>query len=68
MDELQNIFVGERLKELRILKGRTQSDIAKYFGITKQAVSKWETGHDLYPGSWTFFKRDSVISGIELDS
>ena len=29
---------------------------------------KRETRFDLYPESWTFFKRDSVISGIELDS
>lgn len=30
--------------------------------------NKRETRVDLYPESWTFFKRDSVISGIELDS
>ena len=30
--------------------------------------NKLETRFDLYPESWTFFKRDSVISGIELDS
>lgn len=41
---MNNIFVGERLKELRKLKGRTQADIASYFGISKQAVSKWENG------------------------
>lgn len=32
------------------------------------AFNKRETRFDLYPESWTFFKRDSVISGIELDS
>lgn len=31
-------------------------------------LNKRETRIDLYPESWTFFKRDSVISGIELDS
>ena len=41
---MKNVFVGERLKELRKLKGRTQADIASYFGISKQAVSKWEKG------------------------
>ena len=34
----------------------------------KSARHKRETRFDLYPESWTFFKRDSVISGIELDS
>lgn len=47
MDELQNIFVGERLRELRLMKGKTQEDVAKHFGISKQAVSKWETGQSL---------------------
>ena len=41
---MKNIFVGERLKELRKLKGRTQIDIASFFGVSKQAVSKWENG------------------------
>lgn len=39
-----NIFVGERLKALRKLKGRTQEQMAIMFGVTKQAVSKWESG------------------------
>ena len=34
----------------------------------ESARHKRETRIDLYPESWTFFKRDSVISGIELDS
>lgn len=41
---MDNIFVGERLAALRKLKGRTQSDVALQFGVTKQAVSKWEKG------------------------
>lgn len=41
---MNNIFVGERLANLRKLKGRTQSDVATQFGISKQAVSKWENG------------------------
>ena len=41
---MKNVFVGERLKDLRKLKGRTQTDIAVYFNISKQAVSKWENG------------------------
>lgn len=41
---MNNIFVGERLANLRKLKGRTQADVATQFGVTKQAVSKWERG------------------------
>lgn len=41
---MDNIFVGERLASLRKLKGRTQSDVALQFGVSKQAVSKWEKG------------------------
>ncbi len=41
---MENIFVGKRIAELRKLKGRTQSDLANYFNISKQAVSKWENG------------------------
>ncbi len=42
---MKNVFVGKKLAELRKLKGRTQSDVADHFHISKQAVSKWENGH-----------------------
>ncbi len=41
---MNTVFVGERLMNLRKLKGRTQQDVADQFGISKQAVSKWERG------------------------
>ncbi len=41
---MDNVFVGERLLALRKLKGRTQSDVASQFNVSKQAVSKWENG------------------------
>lgn len=41
---MDTIFVGERLAALRKLKGRTQTDVALQFGVSKQAVSKWERG------------------------
>ncbi|WDV45238.1 ATP-binding cassette domain-containing protein [Clostridiaceae bacterium M8S5] len=44
MNNVNNVFVGGRLAYLRKLKGRTQKDIAEHFGISKQAVSKWENG------------------------
>ncbi len=44
---MDTVFVGKRLAELRKLKGRTQEDVARIFGVTKQAVSKWENGLSL---------------------
>ncbi|MBR2384094.1 MAG: helix-turn-helix transcriptional regulator [Clostridia bacterium] len=35
----------ERLKELRIEKGVTQSDLGKLLNASKMAVSHWESGH-----------------------
>lgn len=35
---------GERIKELRIKNGLTLEDVAKYVGIGRQAVHKYETG------------------------
>lgn len=60
--------LGKNIAELRKSKGWTQATLAEKLNISDKAVSKWESGFDLYPESWTFFKRDSVISGIELDS
>jgi len=33
---------GERLKELRILKGLSQDELGKRLGVSKQAISNWE--------------------------
>ncbi len=41
---MDNIFVGKKIAQLRKQKGRTQEDLAAYFNISKQAVSKWENG------------------------
>lgn len=37
-------FVAERLKEIRLLKGYTLEEVAEAIGVSKQAVSKYETG------------------------
>ncbi|MFI3328860.1 MAG: BspA family leucine-rich repeat surface protein [bacterium] len=36
------IFNGERVKQVRKVRNLTQTDVANYIGVTKQAVSNWE--------------------------
>lgn len=33
---------GERLKEFRMLRGISQEELGKRFGVSKQTVSNWE--------------------------
>lgn len=40
--------LGERLKELRIRNGQTQEQLAEVFGVSPQAVSRWEN-RSTYP-------------------
>ena len=37
--------IGTRIKQQRIAQGLTQSDLAQAVGVTKTAVSAWETGN-----------------------
>ena len=39
--------VGPKIKELRNKAGLTQKDLADKYGVTYQAVSKWETGKNI---------------------
>lgn len=36
--------IGERLQQLRKEKGISQEKLAEQLHVTRQAVSKWETG------------------------
>ena len=36
--------IGNQIKSLRLRKGVTQEALAQHFGLTSQAVSKWECG------------------------
>lgn len=41
---MDNVKMGELIREARKEKGLTQLDVARKFGITDRAVSKWERG------------------------
>ena len=41
---MDNLKMGELIREARKEKGLTQKDVAQRFGITDRAVSKWERG------------------------
>ena len=43
-----NIYFGENLKKLRKERNLTQENIADFFGVSFQSVSKWERGES-YP-------------------
>ena len=36
--------IGKRIKEMRQKRGITQDAMAQHFGLTPQAISKWERG------------------------
>ena len=36
--------IGNQIKQLRLRRGITQEEMARHFGITAQAISKWERG------------------------
>ena len=36
--------IGKRIKEMRQKRGITQEAMAQHFGLTPQAISKWERG------------------------
>lgn len=41
---LKDSEVGEKLKEARIAKGLTQTELAQKLGVGQSAVGKWERG------------------------
>lgn len=57
--------IGNQIKTLRLRRGITQEALAQHFGITSQAVSKWECGLSapdigMLPGLSTYF-------GVSID-
>lgn len=43
----EDMEIGERLQQLRKEKGISQEKLAEQLHVTRQAVSKWETGGSL---------------------
>lgn len=41
---IEQVKIGNFLKELRKEKGKTQEEIAEMFGISSRSVSRWENG------------------------
>ncbi len=65
------INIGENLKRLRLQKGLTQEQLAEVFGVSAQAVSRWETSTSypditLLPGL-TIFYNTSVDAIVGMD-
>lgn len=36
------MYFGAYIKDQRIIKGKSQKDVANYLGIRRQSVSRWE--------------------------
>ena len=44
---MNQIKIGEFLKELRKEKGLTQEQFAEQFNVSRRSVSRWETGNNM---------------------
>jgi len=49
-----DIHVGKRIKEIRTVRGLTQSNVADYLGISFQQLQKYETGANRVSASRMF--------------
>lgn len=39
--------ISNRIRELRKAKGSSQEELAQYLGVSRQAISKWESEQSL---------------------
>ena len=46
-DLMDPVRIGNLIKELRIKSNLTQNEFANKYGVTYQAVSKWENGKNI---------------------
>lgn len=56
---------GEKLKNYRMEKGLSQEKVAEYLGVSRQAVTKWESDQSM-PASGNLLALSSLY-GISLD-
>ena len=62
---MKEINIGRMIVKKRHEKGLTQEDLAKYIGVSKASVSKWETGQS-YPDI-TFLPQLATLFNISID-
>ena len=61
-----NIMFHEKLQRLRKEKGLSQEDLADMLGVSRQAVSKWESGYT-YPETDKLIALSDIL-GVTVDS
>ena len=44
---IDQVKIGNFLKELRKENGKTQEEIAEMFGVSSRSVSRWENGNTM---------------------
>ena len=57
--------LGERIKEQRKISGLSQEKVAEFVGVSRQAVTKWETGQSA-PSTENLFKLAEIF-GTTVD-
>ena len=57
--------LGERIKEQRKSSGLSQEKLAEFVGVSRQAVTKWETGQSA-PSTENLFKLAEIF-GTTVD-
>lgn len=62
---MKEINIADIIEKKRHEKGLTQEDLAKYIGVSKASVSKWETGQS-YPDI-TFLPQLATLFNISID-
>jgi transcriptional regulator with XRE-family HTH domain len=62
---MKELNIGENLVRKRKEKGITQDELARFIGVSKASVSKWETGHS-YPDV-VFLPQLAAYFDISLD-
>ena len=58
--------IAQRIEDLRLKTGLTQSDFAKEHGIDRQAISRWESKNNERGVTIYTIKRFCLMIGISL--